>query len=214
MLPKFYNVDKQTDPVAETIASTQISRYVNNQKLPVISLKFADADINLLIDTGSSISIVQYQTYQNVKQCVTRKNKNNNVSISTLAGEKINYKCTASLQFQVQNTTHEHNFYISEIEFPPQYQGICGYDMLKKSNAIINCTEATITMYGAIIPFQDRINKPANKYHVSHVRLDQKLMLQPHETTLVPIKISNQNEITENMSFTPKQLKAKIKVTP
>lgn len=102
-----------------------ISMFVNNARRPII----------LLVDTGSSISLVNI----NIMNKNTNFNTQNTLELTSATGHNTSTLASCSSEININNIILNFVFHVYDGRMIPiKYDGILGYDFFKKYNCIIN----------------------------------------------------------------------------
>jgi hypothetical protein len=203
-----------TVPSHETSVS-EILCSVNTEKpfLPTICVKLNKENFPFLIDSGSSISIMNQHLFQIIKPHIKYTNLSRKVQISTL-NSKVEFSACILLSFKIENLFFKHPVYISDFA-SQSFEGILGNDFLVKNACQINFSSNCIKIKDQSIPFYDN-TKPVTPSNVANVvdidnlmsspqshkvTLRNKLVIQPFEQVYAMVSSSMFNE--KNFLFNP-----------
>lgn len=151
----------QTDNEYTDTTTHYISNVVdNNPILPLINTTFDSFNTNMLLDSGSSLSLLSLETYNIIKLLVKCKPLSRPVTIKTVNSD-VPFSACVRIPFKINNRKFNHPFYITSLNFN-NFSGLLGYDFMMKHNTTINPTNQTVNISGLNLPL---VNFPLNDKH-------------------------------------------------
>lgn len=162
--------------------------------LPVINVSVQSHKIPFLLDTGSTVSIMNCEAFDFIKSNVKFKNLSNHVYIktvnSTLACNK-----AIELNFKVGNSSFKHVFYIVNIS-SSNFSGILGYDFISQYNLQILPSQNLIRLNEETLPLvTENLEHKKQTNHLSRsqkVFIHKKTIIPPHDTVQVNLKVEGE----------------------
>ncbi len=132
--------------------------------------------IKLLIDTGSSVSIINPTIYNRLPAESKPKLYQADIKMTTANGEQISCHGKGLFQFVIDGQTYEHEFYVAEISTA----GILGLDFLKRNKCVLDMAETRLLMNELpSSPYMSEI-------HVHTVAVTQTMELPAESETIIP----------------------------
>ena len=113
--------------------------------------KIGNEKINLLIDTGSTITIVSHQALDRVKQDSSKEVKRSHARLLQADGTPIKVYGEADLRMEIGTNQYNMNVVVADID----HDGILGMDFLQSTNSSINCELGTININGETVQCTD-----------------------------------------------------------
>lgn len=145
--------------------SNEIISNVNmrSPNLPIILINFHKT-INLpfLVDTGSSISIIDKTQFDIIKQVIKCKILSRQVEISTV-NSKVNFYSCVEIAFKIQKLYVKHTFFTIDIADTKNFAGILGMDILQKLSAKIFPSDNFCVLKDTAILFVNDKSKESNQ---------------------------------------------------
>ena len=124
------NADTQTE---NCIVNKDFLYSVNGDvhNLPLVNVSISKNTFNFLIDTGSSVSFISQNLFNQLKQNLTYKHLATNVSLTTV-NSKVHFSACIQTSIKIKNKSYRHNFYLVNIPLSSEFVGILGFDFVNK----------------------------------------------------------------------------------
>lgn len=122
----------------------------NNKNLPVIRISLINEEnenmqsANSLIDTGSTISLMSDDLFQEIIKYQKVERIARTVKITTFTGSEINFITCAVIKIKIGNQIGKQKFFITKDKFPEEYKIILGYDAIKNLGITIEINKNEI----------------------------------------------------------------------
>ena len=123
------NVDQETQ--MEFGHEFVFSMQQNCNMLPIVDLFLGNLNFPFLINSGSSIRIIDAKFFHSVKAFVNLKFLARVVTISTINSD-VHFSSCVNLSFKFDKQQYKHNFYLVDIPQKSNFKGILGTDFLQK----------------------------------------------------------------------------------
>lgn len=146
-------------------------------KIPTIEIRFGYTKVKSLLDTGSSISIIDKDLFDNVKHRIKHKFLSRRVQITTL-NSSVNFIGCVDAAFKINNLYFRHPLYIIKLQEHSHFKALLGFDFVKMHNFKI-VPQENICMYKDVkIPFNTpeenkeeslQTNKSAGKVDLTNI---------------------------------------------
>lgn len=107
-----------------------------NPVLPLIQLNLNNIITNSLLDSGSSISLIDHDFFNQNKANLTYRNISRSVVISTL-NSKIHFYACIVLTFKIKGIFFKNPFFVTDIQ-DKNFKLLLGYDFLNVNRAVID----------------------------------------------------------------------------
>ena len=127
------------------------STYDSVCNLPYIKIKCKDQYMTTLIDTGSTLSLIDSGTLQAIKKDIQYKYLASRVHISTI-NSVVDFTGCIMLSFKIDKLFFQHQFYITDIH-NESFEVILGFDFIKKHSVSITPSFNSILIKDVRIPF-------------------------------------------------------------
>lgn len=187
-------------------------------QLPLINIQLANHNVLALLDTGSSISVIDQELFHNIKSFVTYKFISRKVVISTL-NSKVDFSACVSISFKINSKHFKQHFFVTQLQDKP-FKALLGFDFLQANHVILDTHQATAKFKQFGVPFVNPLTSCDNPnesscnvlksgYISSEVSLAQKVMLEPNEQKYVKVKI-NEKSTPKLFMFQPSFKNANI----
>lgn len=147
------NSEVQTDNISDAFLA---SVNVVQGSLPLINCVFGNDQEILLLDTGSSISLLDKQFFESIKDNVTYKHLASSITITTL-NSKISFSACVKISFKIDNCLFRHPFYIVDFSSQSQYKGILGNDFIISNKIIIDSANNTAAFGSKQLDFINKL---------------------------------------------------------
>lgn len=161
-----------------------------SSRLPTIKISFKDVESNMLIDSGSSVSLLPYDFFNNIKHKINYRNLSRNVRIRTINSDLNFYSCV-EISFKIQKKFFKHSFYLSDIH-SKSFHGILGYDFITQFNVILLPHQNKCQINDLDVPLLDSLEYDSH-VHTHHSFLLRKVVIKPNET--VPIFLFSKDSV-------------------
>lgn len=161
-----------------------ITGVVENQKL------------QLLIDTGSTITILSNTAYNRMKELIELSGTN--VKLLQADGTPVEVTGKASITMRIGTSLHQVETVVADIE----HDGILGMDFLQGRNASINCNDMCVRINNEIISCTNQTGKDSNTSHRATAIIQPMNEVPDHlqdlyERTMENIGKTHQDQIIE-----------------
>lgn len=198
-------MDRNKTNISQMI--TSVGTECQTIQLPTIKTQFHDKIYNIMVDSGASVSILNIDLFQEIKDHIKIKYVSRAVTITTLSGHQINYFKTVDLPIKIQGKQFRHIFFVTKEKFPPAYQGILGYDFLQKNAGILD-TESNLLKIGNLdIPLNSHYRKDEEQlYNVvmpKYGRLNKKCTLTAKQEKTIYLQCDHDTEDEKQVLFEP-----------
>lgn len=187
--------------------------------LPLVVCNFRGREATFLIDTGSSISILGSELFQQIKSVITYKHLASAVTIKTL-NSSVLFSAYINISFKINGIFCKHPVYIVDLPKLSKFKGILGNDFIIKNRLVIDSANNVASIRGKQIELlcdknvqsdHNPIQHVANSNNVQtstenesneiiNVYLQQKVILQPGDTLYVKVLVNN-GIVHEQMLF-------------
>lgn len=124
------NVSTQTDPMCTESVFSVSNMNVQNP-VPLIKCVFKCKDAILLLDTGSSISILDKGFFNVIKQNINYKHLASSVQIKTL-NSVVSFSACVEISLKIDGSFFKHPFFIVDLTDNSNFNGILGNDFIIK----------------------------------------------------------------------------------
>lgn len=167
--PSFSNNFVQTEEIALNTDDTQrlehhiCSTFHTKTRLPCIEVKLNKIKSMALLDSGSTLCLIDDKYFQTIKHEINYKYLSNKVNISTI-NSKVEFKGCIMLSFKIDNCFFKHNLYIADI--CSDFQLILGYDFMLKNNMSLTPGFKSALLKDLVIPF---ISETKDGQYVNHI---------------------------------------------
>jgi len=169
----------------EVISNITESKETSN--LTLINVKAGSINIKTLLDTGSSVSILDLETFKEIQKEKQIKVKiiQSNVHITTITGSKIQFQYLADFPIQIGNIKIKHSFFITQ-GYLTNYKMIIGCDLMKKHRASLHISKGLFTINECkvkLIGFDQRFEDDLS----CTVSLNEKCILEPGQSKVINV---------------------------
>ena len=165
-------------------------------------------NVNFLIDTSSSDSLISQNLFNQLKQNLTRKHLGTNVSLTTV-NSKVNFSACIQTSIKIKNKSYPHHFYIVDKPSSSEFVDILGFDFINKFYIILDLQKNTI-------PLINSANFNLNTHSVNCNQVKEisypisaftcaKTIIQPQEELMIYIFAETVSDIVIDL-FEPKIL--------
>jgi len=117
-----------------------------------------------LIDTGSSLSLLNKSLFLELKPQLTYKNISSKVQISTM-NSKITYHGCINISFKISKFSFKHIFYLVNMPQNSKFNMLLGFDFLQKNNILIDSGNNVLLYHNSSISMLP-INKKNDTSHI------------------------------------------------
>lgn len=156
--------------------------------VPLVPAQLAKENISFLVDSGSSLSLLSADFFNNNKQYLKYKYLGSRVKIQTVNSQLY---CQGSIEcsLKISNNFYKHHFHIVELPPTSLFQGILGYDFIKKFNIIISPKDEILVVDNHEVKLLSQDPRKVHNFHLS-IRDDEPL-IQPgicyaYEKCIIP----------------------------
>lgn len=110
------NAFTQTDVYLSPNKDTHIIANVqqNSPLLPLTAIKIVDLDVTILLDNGSSVSIISEILFDKIKHCVKIRCLSRQVKITTV-NSSVNFSACVELPVKISSKFVKHPFYVIDM---------------------------------------------------------------------------------------------------
>ena len=117
--------------------SSEIITNVNLQhpNLTIIKISFDNLSVHVLVDTGSSVSLVSKSFYNQYKSLLKYRHLSCYVKITTLNSDVKFIGCVDT--FKINSALYRHPLFISAFNPSSSFDGLLGFDFIRKYNIVI-----------------------------------------------------------------------------
>ena len=122
-------------------------------------IQLGDEKIACLLDTGSSISLLNKDLFDNIKSNIKYKFLGRSVSISTI-NSQVQFSGCVNISFKINKQHYKHNLYLSKIAPTSPFDAILGYDFMSKYNVLIFPEMGCCKLNNEFIYFNEQTNRP------------------------------------------------------
>lgn len=112
--------------------------------LPLIKISIVDTELIFLVDSGSQISLLNYDAFRRIKI----KNldvQRADITVRSISGNILNTTHFAILPVTIDNRQYFHKFYIINSHLSDHYNAILGYDFLHKFKFTLSLDTNSLT---------------------------------------------------------------------
>jgi len=153
--PKVIPICKNSE--VQTENNVVMEQYIFNatstkSRLPTITVKFKHSLIcNTLLDSGSSLCLLDKQFFLKNKEHLNFKYLSSNVRISTI-NSTVKYNACVQLSFKIEKFFFKHPMFLVDLPDSSNFHIILGYDFIYKNNIILHPSQNILLYKGIIIP--------------------------------------------------------------
>lgn len=147
-------IDNSTTPLSSTNDSQSHSIFSSFDMysiLPCIQVNIQSQLVAALIDTGSSLSLIDQKYLSSIKSTVKLKYLSRNVTISTI-NSKVIFSGCVQFSFKIGNIFCSHNFFVTDIG-NNAFRIILGFDFIQQRGISIIPSFGSILFNDSHIPF-------------------------------------------------------------
>lgn len=172
--------------------------------LPVIIVSFGNFSCKFLLDSGSSISLVSSNIFNEVKSNTKVKFLSRRVNIRTV-NSTLTFSACTEISMKINKNNFKQVFYVSDFS-QHQFDGLLGFDFISKYNVILDPSQNKAIFQNFEIPFFSENHKcllnaiESIDYPASLVN---KVILEPGDTTQVTLKFENNVVDNQTILFEP-----------
>lgn len=221
--PPTFNASTQTDGYLSPNIDIHIIANVqqNSPLLPLINSKIADLDVTILLDTGSSVSIMSKVLFEKIKHCLKIRYLSRQVKITTV-NSSVNFSACVEVPVKISSKCIKHPFYVIDMAEDSVFSAIFGYDFLRKFRVKIDQTYTSCVIDGLPIPFLARdlpeavhavdlhnsqSNNDSSNYKVT---IAQKTILHPGDKKYIKVNSNIIKPCHGNIVFSQKPSKNSV----
>lgn len=150
--------------------------------LPLVQIKIKKFTFNLLIDSGSSISLFDHTLFNSIKADIPYHPLSRQVNIVTI-NSSVQFSGSVEFGFKIDKHHFKQTFYLTPLNPQSQFVGILGFDFIQKFNIILHPKEKFLMYHNCKI---DLLN-PAQELSVDSRDTIEKVN---HNTSMSNDKIS------------------------
>lgn len=169
--------------------------------LPVTEAKLAGYEVISLIDSGSSICLLEQRIFILIKKDKRIKYLKIDASIKSITGNDLNITDCVMLPVQIGNKQFYHKFYIVKNTLSDYYQSIIGYDLLKAGNFEISFINDKLQSGNSTSQIRDARFNSAAANSTIYAYLPNKFTLKPGESTEIELLLDRPTEKGEIVKF-------------
>lgn len=133
---------EQLSPMAYEVCQVNTDTDVVQNLLPIIPIKIKRLNLNFLIDSGSSISLINRLTFEDIKHEINYKLLGRKIQIKTI-NSIVSFSACVELTFKVNKNFFKQTFYVTDFN-ADNFQAILGFDFLCKNNVNLNISDQCI----------------------------------------------------------------------
>lgn len=141
--------------------------------LPIITLDFRGIRIKALLDTGSSISLIQSHIIQEIKKINKIKYLSHNLKIQTINHNSIPYFAAACLTLKIQQKWCKGTFFITTHAWNTPYDAVLGTDFIHKNRISVDVTNNTYALDHKHFPFDFEIHPTISDDNAETINEDE-----------------------------------------
>ena len=210
--PSTNNVNYKSCQIIASVAD-------DNPALPIILVQLNKQSFPFLLDTGSSVSIVDNNFFSNIKSNIKARYLSRSVKISTVNSEVKFLGCVEFI-IKISNKNFKHNFYIISLQNHTKFVGILGFDFITKFNIQIKPESNLCTFKDLSIPFvqynlssqqyQCNVNikqctnsESDEKFCIGSIKVARKITIQPQQSTYIKAYTELSLKSCEDLVFEP-----------
>lgn len=176
--------------------------FMNNSQLPIIFGNFSKVYIPILLDSGSSINLMDSTTFNRIKHAVHYKHISRKVSISTI-NSNVEFSACIIISFKIQNKFFKSPFYITNLKGQP-FDALLGFEFMSKYRLTFNFEDNSVIIENEKIPLNSFHTSDSNcniitdstlmesndnfSHEKYNVMLVNKLILSPKEKVFCDVK--------------------------
>lgn len=204
-----------------------VSNNCNNKSpnLPMVDLEFNKHLYTFLVDSGSSVSLLSKEMFEQIKENYKNKIKylSRNVKITTVNSE-LHFLCCVELSFKIKNHFFKNIFYVAQ--FPHNtFHAILGFNFISEYNVMIDCKNNKLIFDNFELELNSHldinkitkcnvVNKCTGNNDEYVVYLAHKLIVKPSESVIANINIKSSSSMNKEIFFSPKNFNDDIEVLP
>ena len=145
--------------------------------------KLEGKTMNMIVDTGSNISIVAPQLLRNIGKDLSCVQPVPNC-LKSVTGEKLNLLGAVTLKFEIGNREILQSFYVADIS----ESCILGLDFLQQQRCQLNITNGILSMGNVQVPLLHPLTDDLDMLCYRVIALED-INIQPHTEAVVPAKV-------------------------
>lgn len=152
-------VTKETQTTSKCDKVNEFILSVNQMSnpLPVIDIFLAKLNFPFLVDSGSSICIIDADFFHSIKSFIKYKFLARAVTISTINSD-VKFSGCVDISFKINSLHFKHNFFLVNMPNKASFKGILGTDFLRKESLVVNFNSNTVKVRELEIPFINSSN--------------------------------------------------------
>lgn len=167
--------NKQSHAINSSTHYSLAVRIKQLENLPTIELKVNKNAYNALLDSGSSVSLISYDTFQQIKQITKVKYLSRNVKLHSITNEQIPFECCVSFSIKINNKSIQQAFFVTRRGVTKKTNILLGFDFMKENHAILDMKENKLHFASQIIQLKSE-NQAQNPCHQNETYQEQKCL--------------------------------------
>lgn len=189
----------------EENVNTQFVKEKGNLKhtLPVTEIKLAGNAVITLIDTGSSICLLEQKIFNSFNTDKRIKHLQIDALVKSITGENLNITDCVLLPVQIGNKQFIHKFYIVKDALSDYYQSIIGYDLLKSKEFEISFNNNKLQSGNSTSQIRDARFFSASANNTIYAYIANKFTLKPGESKEIKLLLDRTTGKGELIKFFP-----------
>jgi transposase InsO family protein len=132
-------VNKKNNYPIENVSQQKYIFSVQDEikNLPRVEVDLASLSFRFLVDTGSTISLIEYELFNSLKSFLKYKFLSRQIKITTI-NSSVNFMACIELSFHIKGHFFKHPFFLIVMPEQPKFKGILGVEFLSKHGMIID----------------------------------------------------------------------------
>ena len=162
-----------------------------------ISGRVRGVDLSLLVDSGSSATIIKPSVYQKIPITSRPILETTSISMTTASGDKLECEGKGKFTLEINGKEIEYSIWVAEIEG----DGILGYDFLSHHDCCLNLRRGEL-LFGAFpnSPYDD---DEFNQVKCCRIATNLDMVLPPESEVLIPAHFVNKPSLLDCGVFEP-----------
>ena len=171
---------------------------LTHPNIPIINISFPNLSVPVLVDTGSSVSLISKSFFNQHKNSLKYRHLSRSVKISTLNSD-VKFIGCVDISFKINSAHYRHPMFICEFNSSSSFDGLLGFDFIRKYNLVIIPDIESCKINNEYIPF---LNKKS-----TFINASIQCNISNTENNLPPTKCVDFSQLLHAEPFIPKHFK-------
>lgn len=188
------NTSTNTEDIIEVCENQMIANiHQIGPDLPLISISVANFSSTVLLDTGSSVSIISSTYFNHIKPGIKIKYLSRQVKITTV-NSSVQFSSCIQFSFKIQGKNFKHIFYVIQMAEDSTFSIILGYDFIRKFRVKMDPDYKFCYIDNVQIPF---INCQSNTVNSVNIEMASNVNNSNVENHNISTSIDNNQQNTQ-----------------